>query len=59
MAQIILLTKMDWVPPMSISDMLSISYNGFGLSKRRIVLWQAACITIIWVVWRERNAMIF
>ncbi|RVW98405.1 Transposon TX1 uncharacterized 149 kDa protein [Vitis vinifera] len=37
----------------SISDMLSINYNGFGLSKRGTVLWQAACITIIWVVWRK------
>ena len=53
------LAKMDWVPLRSISDMLSINYNGFGLSKREIVLWQAACIAIIWVVWRERNARIF
>ena len=51
--------KMDWVPPKSISDMLSINYEGFGLSKREIVLWQAACIALIWVVWRERNARIF
>ena len=53
------LAKTDWVPPRSISDMLSINYNGFGLSKRGIVLWQAACIAVIWVVWRERNARIF
>ena len=39
--------------------MLSINYNGFGLSKRGIVLWQTASITFIWVVWRERNARIF
>ena len=39
--------------------MLSINYNGFGLSKRGIVLWQAVCIAMIWVVWRERNARIF
>ena len=51
--------KMDWVPPKSISDMLSINYEGFGLSKREIVLWQAACIALIWVVWRKRNARIF
>ena len=31
------LAKTDWVPLMSISDMLSINYNGFGLSKRGIV----------------------
>ncbi|RVW47665.1 Protein PIR [Vitis vinifera] len=46
----ILLAKMDWVPPRSISDMLSITYSGFGLSRRGIVLWQAACIALIWVV---------
>ena len=50
---------MDWVPPRSISDMLSINYKGFGLSKRGIVLWQIACIALIWVVSRERNARIF
>ena len=39
--------------------MMSINYKGFGLSKRGIVLWQVACIALIWVVWRERNARIF
>ena len=39
--------------------MLSINYNGFGSSKRGTILWQAVCIAIIWVVWRERNAKIF
>ena len=28
-------------------------------SKRGIVLWQNACIALMWVVWRERNARIF
>ncbi|RVW87823.1 hypothetical protein CK203_039735 [Vitis vinifera] len=51
--------KMDWVPPRSISDMLSITFNDFGLSRRGMVLWQATCIALIWVVWRERNARIF
>ena len=53
------LAKMDWVPPISISDMISINYKGFGNSKRGMVLWQNVCITLIWVVWRERNARIF
>ena len=39
--------------------MLSTNFNGFGSSKRGIVLWQAACIALIWVVWPERNARIF
>ncbi|RVW12831.1 hypothetical protein CK203_113433 [Vitis vinifera] len=41
------LTKMDWVPPRSISDMMSIKFKGFGTSKRGIVLWQAASIALI------------
>ncbi|RVW98459.1 hypothetical protein CK203_026896 [Vitis vinifera] len=52
------LTKIDWVPPRSVFDMISINFNGFGSSKRGIVLWQAACFAILWVVWRERNARI-
>ena len=39
--------------------MMSINYKGFGLSMRGIVLWQDACIALIWVVWQERNARIF
>ena len=53
------LTKTDWVSPRSISDMLSSNFNGFGSSKRGIVLWQNACIALMCVVWRERNARIF
>ena len=44
------LAKMDWVPPMSIFDMMSIKFNGFESSKRGIVLWQAASIALIRVV---------
>ena len=57
--RLFLLAKMDWVPPRSISNMMSINYKGFGNSKRGIVLWQNACIALIWVVWRERNVRIF
>ena len=39
--------------------MLSTNFNGFGSSKRGIVLWQDACIALMWVVWQERNARIF
>ena len=52
------LAKMDWVPPRSISDMMSIKFKGFGTSKRGIVLGQAASIALIRVVWWERNARI-
>ena len=53
------IAKMDWVPPRSISDMMIINYKGFRKSKRGIVLWQTACIALIWVVWQERNVRIF
>ena len=53
------LAKMDWVPLRSILDMMSIYYKRFGNSKRGMVLWQNACITLIWVVWWERNVRIF
>ncbi|RVW90400.1 Transposon TX1 uncharacterized 149 kDa protein [Vitis vinifera] len=53
------LAKMDWVSPRSISDMFFTNFNGFGSSKRGVVLWQDACIALMWVVWRERNARIF
>ena len=39
--------------------MMAIKFNGFGSSKRGIVLWQAASIALIRVVWWERNARIF
>ena len=39
--------------------MMTINYKGFGKSKRDIVLWQIACIALIWVVWWERNGRIF
>ena len=39
--------------------MMTINYKGFGKSKRGIVLWQTACIALIWVVLRERNGRIF
>ncbi|RVW34855.1 Transposon TX1 uncharacterized 149 kDa protein [Vitis vinifera] len=53
------LAKMDWVPPRSIFDMMSIKFNGFGSSKRGLVLWQAASIALIRLVWWERNVRIF
>ena len=39
--------------------MMSIKFNGFGSSKKGIVLWQATSIALIWVVWQETNARIF
>ena len=39
--------------------MMTINFKGLGRSKRGLVLWQFACIALIWVVWRERNVRIF
>ncbi|RVW50856.1 hypothetical protein CK203_101816 [Vitis vinifera] len=48
-----------WVPPRSIEDMLVISFKGLGNSVRDKILWQIACLTLIWMVWQERNNRIF
>ncbi|RVW36463.1 Plant intracellular Ras-group-related LRR protein 6 [Vitis vinifera] len=39
--------------------MMSISYRGLGNTSRGKVLWKLACLALMWVVWRERNARIF
>ncbi|RVX17758.1 putative ribonuclease H protein [Vitis vinifera] len=48
-----------WVPPRSLEDMLVISFKGLGNSLRGKTLWQIACLTLIWMVWHERNNRIF
>ena len=53
------LVHVDWVPPRSICDMMSISYRGLGNTSRGKVLWKLACLALMWVVSRERNARIF
>ena len=40
-------------------DMMIISYMGFGNSTKGKTLWRIACLTLIWMVWQERNARIF
>ncbi|RVW79083.1 Copper-transporting ATPase PAA1, chloroplastic [Vitis vinifera] len=39
--------------------MLVISFRGLGNSVRGKILWQIACLTLIWMVWQERNNRIF
>ncbi|RVX15460.1 hypothetical protein CK203_009316 [Vitis vinifera] len=51
--------KVIWVPPRSLEDMLVISFKGLGNSLRGKTLWQIACLTLIWMVWQERNNRIF
>ena len=38
------LAKMDWVPPQSICDMITLSFKGLGSSMRGLILWQTDCI---------------
>ena len=50
---------MDWVRPDSICDMMVISFKCFGNSNRGKTLWRIACLSLLWIVWKERNARIF
>ncbi|RVW34763.1 hypothetical protein CK203_101286 [Vitis vinifera] len=53
------LARLVWVPPRSFEDMLVIAFKGLGNSLRGKRLWQIACLTLIWMVWQERNNRIF
>ena len=53
------LAGLVWVPPRSIEDMLVIAFKGLGNSLRDKTLWQMACLTLLWMVWQERNNRIF
>ena len=39
--------------------MLVIAFKGLGNSLRGKTLWQIACLTLVWMVWQERNNRIF
>ena len=43
------LGKLD-CPPKSICDMMTITYKRMGNSNKGLVLWQNACLALIWVV---------
>ena len=53
------LVHIDWVPPKSICDMMIISYKRLGNTRKGKVLWQFACLALMWVMWQDRNVMIF
>ncbi|RVX06241.1 LAG1 longevity assurance-like 3 [Vitis vinifera] len=53
------LANMVWVPPRSFCDMMTISFKGLGNSIRSKTLWQIVCLTILWIVWQERDTRIF
>ena len=50
---------MEWVQPSNIRDMMVISLKCFGNSNRGRTLWRITCLSLLWIVWRERNARIF
>ena len=39
--------------------MMVIAFKGLGNSLRGKTLWQIACLTLLWMVWQERNNRIF
>ncbi|RVW99804.1 putative ribonuclease H protein [Vitis vinifera] len=53
------LAGLAWVPPRGIVDMMVIAFKGLGNSLRGKTLWQIACLTLLWMVWQERNNRIF
>ena len=53
------LARLAWVPPRSIVDMMVIAFKGLGKSLRGKTLWQIASLTLLWMVWQERNNRIF
>ena len=53
------LAVLAWVPPRSIVNMMVIAFKGLGNSLRGKILWQIACLTLLWMVWQERNNRIF
>ena len=50
---------MKWVPLGSICDMMVISFKCFGNSIIGRALWRITCLSLLWIVWRERSARIF
>ena len=52
------LSKIDWVPPKSIGEMIIIAFRGLESSIKGKTLWQIACLTMLWIGWQERNVKI-
>ena len=50
---------MAWVQLDSICDMMVISFKCFRNSIRGKTLWRIACLSLLWIVWRERNVRVF
>ncbi|RVW68020.1 hypothetical protein CK203_064822 [Vitis vinifera] len=50
---------MVWVQLDTIHDMMVISLKCFENSIRDKTLWRIVCLSLLWIVWRERNPKIF
>ena len=50
---------MTWVQSDNIRDMMMISFKCFGNSIRSKTLWRITCLSLLWIVWKERNGRIF
>ena len=50
---------MLWLHLDNIHDMMVISLKRFKNSTRGKTLWKITCLTLLWIVWRERNVRIF
>ena len=53
------LAMMDWVPPKNICDMITISYKGLGSSVGGNTIWKITCLTVPWILWRDRYVVGF
>ena len=52
-------TAMVWVQPGSICNVMHISFKCFGNFTRDDTLWKSSGLTLLWIVWRQRNDRIF
>ena len=39
--------------------MMIIAFRGLGNSLRGKTLWRITCLTLLWIMWQERNVRIF
>ena len=49
---------LDWVCPLSLKDLM-LDWTNFPTRKRVTKLWRATPLCMFWVVWKERNCIVF
>ena len=50
---------LKWVAPWSVGSFLLEDFKAFGGGKKAMTLWYYGIFAILWVIWIERNRMIF